>query len=274
MNKKEIKDKVKRQIEKTIADLTLFDDEFMSKVFDGNIEAAELILKIVLQRNDIKVKQVRGQVELKSAYHKGRDIRLDIEVVDDKGTKFDVEIQRDPRGSNEKRGRYILGMMDVRSLKETQPFKALKETYIIFICQHDKFGAGKPIYHVDKTIKETGVPYEDGAHVIYVNGNYRGDDDFGKLAHDFNCKNADDMYFKPFADGVRHFKETKEGREVMSEAMEKLRKIWDKESEKKTLISCIKNLMETQGWSAEIAMNELKIKDKDRAIIAKMLQKK
>ena len=60
----------------------------------------------------------------------------------------------------------------------------------------------------------------------------------------------------------------------MSEAMEKLRKIWDKESEKKTLISCIKNLMETQGWSAEIAMNELKIKDKDRAIIAKMLQKK
>ncbi|SFL41278.1 hypothetical protein SAMN05216390_1263 [Lachnospiraceae bacterium KH1T2] len=48
--------------------------------------------------------------------------------------------------------------------------------------------------------------FDDGAHIIYVNGKYRGEDDFGKLAHDFNCKDADDIYFKPFADGVRHFK--------------------------------------------------------------------
>ena len=58
----------------------------------------------------------------------------------------------------------------------------------------------------------------------------------------------------------------------MSEAMEKLRKMWDKESEKKTLVSCIKNLMETQGCSLDSAMNALKIKDEDRASIAEKVK--
>ena len=61
--------------------------------------------------------------------------------------------------------------------------------------QTDKFKENKPIYHVDKIIRETGKVFDDGAHIIYVNGKYRGKDDFGKLAHDFNCKKADNIYF-------------------------------------------------------------------------------
>ncbi len=82
------------------------------------------------------------------------------------------------------------------------------DSYVIFICQHDKFKQGNPVYHVDRIIRETGEVFDDGAHIIYVNGKYRGEDDLGKLAHDFNCKKADNIYYKPLADGVRHFKET------------------------------------------------------------------
>ena len=32
---------------------------------------------------------------------------------------------------------------------------------------------------------------------------------FGRLAHDFNCEKSDDFFYKPLADGVSHFKETK-----------------------------------------------------------------
>lgn len=102
-----------------------------------------------------------------------------------------------------------------------QDFKELKDTYVIFICQHDKFKENKPIYHVDKIIRETGKVFDDGAHIIYVNGKYRGEDDYGKLAHDFNCKKADNIYFKPLADGVRHFKETEKERDAMCESFEK-----------------------------------------------------
>lgn len=42
-------------VRKIIANLTLLDDDLMSKVFDKNIPATELLLKIILQRDDIKV---------------------------------------------------------------------------------------------------------------------------------------------------------------------------------------------------------------------------
>lgn len=37
-------------INKLIDELTLFDDDLMSRVFDKNIEATELLLRIILKR--------------------------------------------------------------------------------------------------------------------------------------------------------------------------------------------------------------------------------
>jgi hypothetical protein len=269
----ELSAQINAELEKAIDDLTLFDDDLMSKVFDGNIEAAELLLKIILERDDITVKRVKGQVELKSAYPNGRNIKLDIVAVDDKGVQFDVEVQRNTKGSHIKRARYHQSMMDSRLLKKKQEFKSINDTYVIFICQHDKFKANEPIYHVDKMIRETGEAFDDGAHIIYVNGKYRGQDDFGRLAHDFNCKKADSIYFKPLADGVRHFKETEEGRDVMCESFTKLAdKVADERAEQ-TTINNIKLMMKNMKCSLEEALDALEIKGKDRAIIAKQLQK-
>ena len=245
----------------------------MSKVFDGNIEATELLLQIILERKDVKVVRVKGQVELKSPYSGGRNIKLDIDAVDENGVEFDVEVQRNTKGSHIRRPRFHQSMMDSRLLKKNQEFKELKDTYVIFICQHDKFKENKPIYHVDKIIRETGKVFDDGAHIIYVNGKYRGEDDFGKLAHDFNCKKADNIYFKPLADGVRHFKETEKGRDAMCEAFTKLADKVADEREMQTTARNVATLMESMKMTLEQAMNALKIQGKERAIIAKQLQK-
>ena len=269
----ELSAQINAELDKAIDDLTLFDDDLMSKVFDGNIEAAELLLRIILERKDIKVKRVKGQVELKSPYPSGRNIKLDILAVDSEGVEFDVEVQRNTKGSHVRRARYHQSMMDSRLLKKKQDFKSLTDTYVIFICQHDKFKENKPIYHVDKIIRETGRDFDDGAHIIYVNGKYRGEDDFGKLAHDFNCKKADNIYFKPLADGVRHFKETEEGRDAMCESFTKLADKVADEREEQTLINAIKLMMKNSKFTLEDALNTLEIKGKERAIIAKQLQK-
>ena len=55
----------------------------------------------------------------------------------------------------------------------------------------------------------TGKPFADGEHILYVNGEYRGDSDIGKLMHDFNCTDADDMNFKLMADRTRYLKENR-----------------------------------------------------------------
>ena len=190
-NKKEIVGldaQIAKELDAAIDDLNLFDDDLMSKVFDGNIEATELLLRIILQRDDITVTYVKGQVDMKNPYPGGRSIRIDIHAIDGNGVHFDVEVQRNEKGSDARRARFNAGMMDSRMLRKKQEFKELKDRYVIFICQHDKFGKKKPIYHIDKTVRETGEAYDDGAYTIFVNGLYKGKDEFGKLAHDFNCK--------------------------------------------------------------------------------------
>jgi hypothetical protein len=98
-------------------------------------------------------------------------------------------------------------MLDVRMLKEKQKFKEILDSYVIFITENDVIGSGMPMYHIERKIEETGESFNDGSHIIYVNGNYRGDDPVGKLVHDFRSRNSNDMFYSELSDSVKHFKE-------------------------------------------------------------------
>lgn len=208
-------------VEKIIDEMTLFDDDLMSRVFDANIGATELLLRIILERDDIEVISVHGQEELKNPVVGGRNITLDILAKDKAGQVFDVEVQRNTEGSHVRRARFHSSSVDTRILKEKEGFKTLKDSYVIFICEHDKFKESLPIYHIDRIVRETNEKFDDGSHIIYVNGKYEGNDPIGKLVHDFSCKESKDMYYGELASGVKHYKETEEGRERMCESVKK-----------------------------------------------------
>lgn len=112
-----------------------------------------------------------------------------------------------------------------------------------------------------------------------VNGAYRGDDEIGNMLHDFKCKKSKDVYNRDLAEGIRHFKESKEGREEMKDPVEEYAKKCAKEAEtkgekrgeKKTRILDIKNIMKNMGCTLEQALDALEVNGKDRAaIIGKM----
>lgn len=222
-------------VEEIVDNMTLFDDDLMSMVFDANIPAAELLLKIILDRNDIKVIRVVGQKEFKNPVVDGRNLRLDILAQDGQGEYFNVEVQRKNSGADERRARFHSSMIDSRMLVKKQDFKELKDSYMIMITQNDYFANGLPIYTVNRRIEELDTRFEDGSHIVYVNGSYKGNDPIGRLMHDFNCKKSKDMYHKELADGVRHFKE-EGGRRLMCEAVEKYAEKKAKEAAKKTAI--------------------------------------
>ena len=50
--------------------------------------------------------------------------------------------QINAEGSHVKRARYHSSMMDARMLEEGQEFKEIKDSYVIFIYDHDKFRKG------------------------------------------------------------------------------------------------------------------------------------
>lgn len=201
----EIQQNIKK-IEQIIDDMNLFDDDLMSMVFDANISATELLLRTILKRDDIAVISVVGQREFQSPVVSGRDIRLDILAKDSTGKYYNIEVQKKPEGAHVRRAGFNSSMMDSRMLKAGQEFSELRDSYMIFITQTDIFGYGLPIYTVKRYFEEINIPFNDGSHIVYVNGSYKGEDAIGKLMHDFSCRDSKDMYYSELAKGMKHFK--------------------------------------------------------------------
>lgn len=196
----------------------LLDDDFMTKCFEENIEATELVLRIVLDKPDIKVEKIQTQYSVKNI--KGRSLRLDIYATDSKGRKFNIEIQRADRGAGAKRARYNSSLIDSNILPAGFEVENLAETFVIFITENDVIGRNKPIYHIDRYIKEAEEYFNDGSHIIYVNAAYKADTELGKLMHDFSVTEPDDMNFKVLANAANYYKKDKEGIQAMCKAME------------------------------------------------------
>ncbi len=199
----------------------LLDDDFLTKCFDGNTECIELVLRIVMNMPDLNVLDVRTQVFVENLLN--RSVRLDVLATDNAGRKFNIEIQRADKGAGRKRARYNSSMMDANLLNKGDDFDLLPETYVVFITENDVMKKGKPLYQIERCILETGEKFEDGSHILYVNGAYRDESPIGKLMHDFSCTDPSDMFYDILANRVRYFKESKEGIAVMCKAMEDMR---------------------------------------------------
>ena len=258
-------------VNKLVDGLTLFDDDLMSRVFDKNIEATELILRIILER-DIKVICVDGQDELKNHEVGGRNITLDVHALEENGEEIDIEVQGNAAGANVKRARYHSSMVDSRMLREGQDFKKIKNSYVIFIYRHDKYKKGLPLYHIDRYVKETGELFDDGSHIIYVNGSYKGNDEIGRLMADFHQTNSEHMHYMTLAQSVKHYKETEEGRGQMCEAVEKYAEEYAKEYATNEKMISVKNLMENMKLTLEQALDAMGIQGDERTMIAERLQ--
>ena len=62
----------------------------------------------------------------------------------------------------------------------------------------------------------------NGSHILYVNGKYGGNDEIGKLMHDFSCTEPDDMNYEALAEKARYFKQDEKGVAVMCKILEEM----------------------------------------------------
>jgi len=245
----------------------LLDDDFLTKCFEGDTASIELVLQIILEKPDLKVLDVRTQVFVENLLN--RSVRLDILAIDNTGAKLNVEVQRSDKGAGRKRARYNSSMMDANLLKKGEDFDKLPETWVIFITENDVMGKRLPLYPIERCFLGTGERFEDGSHILYVNGAYRGDTPIGKLMHDFSCTDAADMYYGTLADRVRFFKESKEGIEIMCRAMEDMRDQTLKEGMKEVALRMLaagKYALEEIVNISGLSLEEVKQLKADRSV--------
>lgn len=201
-----------------IQNLTLMNNAFMNLALEGNIPCVEEILRVILGKPDLVVKTAQTQRMLQGFK---RSIYLDVYAEDSKGTRYNIEIQQSSEGTDPKRSRFHMAMIDAHSLKAGQDFKELPECYVIFITQEDVLKHGKTIYTIHKYVDGDFEAFNDGSHTIYINGS--ADDDgseIWKLIHDFHCTNPEDMYFPRLTARVKFLKEDEKGVAIVSDYFE------------------------------------------------------
>lgn len=198
------------------------DDDFMRCLFKDNIPLVEMVLRILTGKRDLVITACQTQKDMKRLAG-ARSICLDAYGVDSQGKRYDLEIQRADKGAEPHRARYHSSVMDVENLDAGQDFSELPDTYTIFIIEEDFYGQGKAVYPIERMNLATGKPFEDGEHILYVNGEYRGDSDIGRLMHDFGCTSADEMNYPLLADRTRYLKENQEGVGEMCKLIEDMR---------------------------------------------------
>ena len=205
------------------------DDDFMRCLLKDNVPLAEFVLRIITDRKDLTITDCETQRDMKRLAG-ARSICLDAYGTDSDGKKYDLEIQKAGDGADPHRARYHSSVLDVENLHSGQEFKELPDTYTIFITEKDFYGMGEPVYPIERMNLASGMPFADGEHILYVNGEYRGDSDLGKLMHDFSCTKADDMNFELMAESTRYLKEDPKGVSMMCKIMEDMRNETLKES--------------------------------------------
>ena len=76
-------------------------------------------------------------------------------------------------------------------------------------------------YHVYRFIEELHQRFEDGEHILYVNGSYQGSDAIGELMNDFRCDTAEQMKLDALKEVVYRYKNNPEEVERMCAELEK-----------------------------------------------------
>ena len=227
VKRKKISLETREQIQK----LMLMNNAFMNLALENNIPCVEEMLHVILGKSDLTVKKVQTQRMFQGF---SRSIYLDVFAEDSKEVLYNIEIQQDDEGADPRRTRFHTGMIDVHSLKAGQDFKELPEVYVIFITLNDTLKLNQTIYTIHKYVDRSMKPFNDGSHLIYINGSAEDDGtEIWKLVHDLRSTKADEMYFPRLAARVKFLKEDEEGIMTVSNYFEEREAKAVKEAEKR-----------------------------------------
>lgn len=148
-------------------DLSFSDNFIFCKVMrDENLCRQMIEILLGIKVDHIEYTSTEYPVE---SFYESKGIRMDVFV---KGNDkvFDLEMQTGDYEDLILRSRYYQSSADVSSTPRRTKYRELKETYILFICKDDPFGAGLPCYTKKTSFLETeAVCYDDKTHNVFYN---------------------------------------------------------------------------------------------------------
>ena len=227
-----------------IQSFNLLSDVFMSVALK-DVPACQHILRILTGIDDLKVKEVRTQYTISRI--KTHSVRLDVLAETGKGKLYHIEIQRKDEADPPKRIRYNGSLIDAEFLLRIH----------FYISEKDIYHCGKAIYPIEKELGGTGLPYDDGVHIFFVNAAVDDGSRIAKLMKYFKTADPDDDSEGELSKRVRYLKREEGGVDIMCEVSERImergRKIGEEQGRKKQARSTALNLSQMGLTPEQIA---------------------
>lgn len=165
INEGELEKQFSPCVVKLVKDLKPIDDVMFQKMCEDKETLQEIISTILGEK--VVVETVIPQNSIQNL--QGRSVRLDALCIRENGAYVLVEVQRSDNDDHERRVRYNASVVTANATPKSTKFKDVKNVTSIYISQFDIFGAGLPVYHIDRTVRETGEVRNNGFIEIYVN---------------------------------------------------------------------------------------------------------
>ena len=90
-------------------------------------------------------------------------------------------------------------------VKEEADYGLIPDMIFVALMEKDSFGEKEVIYEMVNRIKETDEVLDDGLKILFVNGEYKGNDPLGNYIHDFMCNDIDSMRIDSIKEALKYF---------------------------------------------------------------------
>ena len=231
----------KTSIQESIMLLNIIDDPMFEKMAE-DIGFCEEVISTVLGQK-VRVISVTPQKSIKNL--QGRSVVLDVLCELEDGRRCNIEMQKANDDDHEKRVRYNTSCITANITDTGIKFEKVPDIISIFISKFDIFQEGKTVYHIDRTIRETGKISDNGLQEIYVNTKIDDGSDIAQLMRIFKEQNTYDFEkFPKTSKRKQYLMKNEGGRNNMHEAVVNYAKQYAKEVEIEKAKEIARNFLE------------------------------
>ena len=225
---------------KQIQAMNLFDDIFTSVVFKDEGACLHLVRQL-MQNPKLNIIAFRTQDAIPMLISKSP--RLDITAEDDKGTLYEIEIQRLEEPAPARRVRYYSSVMDSELLRKGVSYDKLPEVYLFYLSQKDIWQKGQTVYKLEQSLRfgDELMPYENGLHNIYVNAAIDDGSNIAKLMQYLKTAKVGDTSQGALSAHVNYLKSPEGGRAKMGEFEKYFTEKGREEERKDTALEMLKD---------------------------------
>jgi len=155
-------------VQKPFEELTIADDFMFCKIMEYEPICKEF-LEMLFTTTIEKITYLSSQNTV-TANSGAKSVRLDVLIKDKAGTTYDIEMQVGNEYNIPKRMRYYQAVLDVAFLDKGYSYKALNESFIIFICLFDPIGSNRAVYTFENIcVEDKRSLLQDGSKKIILN---------------------------------------------------------------------------------------------------------